>query len=100
MKYHSATFRNLPCQRLQLDEIWGFCNSKEKNVPESRKGEFGIGDVWTWTPICADTKLIPTWLIGSRDGECARRFVTDLAGRLANRVQITTDGLEVLHRSC
>ena len=91
-EFQDQHLRNLPCQRLQLDEIWSFVYSKAKNVPEDRKGEFGVGDVWTWTAICADTKLIPSWFVGTRDGESATAFVEDLASRLANRVQITTDG--------
>src|SRR5262245_48571599 len=59
--YQQQTFRNLPCKRLQCDEIWSFVGAKEKNVPQERKGEYGIGDVWTWTAICTDTKLVPSW---------------------------------------
>lgn len=94
-EYQDRTLRNLPCFRLQLDEIWSFCYSKAKNVPEDKRGQFGYGDVWTWVAICSDTKLVPSWLVGSRDAECACAFVGDLASRLANRVQITTDGLKV-----
>lgn len=90
--YQDKTLRNLPCKRLQCDEIWSFVYSKQKNVPEDKRGEFGVGDVWTWTAIDADTKLVPSWLIGSRDGGVAYDFMQDLAGRLANRVQLTTDG--------
>lgn len=86
--------RNLTCKRLQLDEIWSFCYSKAKNVPADRKGEFGVGDVWVWTAIDADTKLIPAFLVGSRDGETATAFCKDLASRLAHRVQITSDGFK------
>lgn len=91
-EFQNDALRNLPCKRLQLDEIWSFVGCKEKNIPADRQGDFGIGDVWTWTAICAETKIVPSWLVGSRDGDCATRFVTDLASRLANRVQITTDG--------
>ena len=66
--------------------------SKQKNVPEEMRGQYGVGDVWTWTAICADTKLVPSFLIGTRDGGAAYGFMQDLAGRLANRVQLTTDG--------
>ena len=90
--YQDNELRNLPCKRLQLDEIWCFCYAKSKNVPKDKQGQFGYGDVWTWTAIDAETKLVPSWLVGSRDGACAREFVNDLASRLANRVQITTDG--------
>jgi len=92
-EYQDRTLRNLPCKRLQLDEIWSFVYAKAKNVPTIKATEFGFGDVWTWTAIDADSKLVPSWLVGSRDGETARAFVSDLAGRLAHRVQITTDGL-------
>ncbi len=91
-EHQDIAFRKLPCKRLQLDEIWSFCYSKAKNVPGDRKGEFGVGDVWTWTAICADTKLVPSWFVGTRDGESATAFAKDLASRLANRVQITSDG--------
>ncbi len=93
-EHQDIAFRNLPCKRLQLDEIWSFCYSKAKNVPDDLKGEFGVGDVWTWTAICDETKLVPSWYVGSRDGESATAFVKDLASRLKNRVQITTDGLK------
>jgi IS1 family transposase len=75
-----------------LDEVWQFCYAKAKNVPESKKGEFGYGDVWTWVAIDADTKIVPSWLVGKRDTECAMEFVNDLASRLSHRVQITSDG--------
>jgi IS1 family transposase len=90
--YQDRVFRNLPCKHVQCDEIWSFCYAKEKNVPEELKGQFGFGDVWTWTALCADTKLVPCWLIGGRSAEYASKFISDLAGRLANRVQLTTDG--------
>jgi len=93
--YQDKTLRNLKCKRLQCDEIWAFVYAKEKNVPTGRKGHFGFGDVWTWTAIDADTKLVPSFLIGNRDGRSARMFIDDLASRLANRVQLTTDGLKV-----
>ena len=88
----NKTLRDLPCKRIQCDEIWSFCYSKAVNVPEDKLGEFGYGDVWTWTAICADTKIVPTWMVGSRDSETAVLFMRDLANRLANRVQLTTDG--------
>ena len=88
--YQDKTLRNLTCRRLQLDEIWAFCYSKQKNVPENKRGS--AGDIWTWTAIDAETKLIPSWYLGSRDGETALAFLTDLASRLKGRTQITTDG--------
>ncbi|MEA2985766.1 MAG: hypothetical protein QOD94_2020 [Alphaproteobacteria bacterium] len=90
--YQDRTLRNLRSQKLQLDEIWSFVGMKQRNVPASRKGEFGVGDVWTWTAIDADTKLIASWLVADRTAAAAREFCTDLAQRLSGRVQITTDG--------
>ena len=86
-------FRNLTCKRIQCDEVWAFCYAKEKNVPAAKKGQFGYGDVWTWVAVDADTKLVPSFLVGNRDGHSAKMFIDDLAGRLAHRVQLTTDGL-------
>jgi IS1 family transposase len=91
-RYQDGTLRNLPCKRLQVDELWAFVHAKKKNVPVQKAGEFGYGDVWTFTAIDADTKLMPSFLVGSRDAGCATEFMQDLAGRLANRVQLTTDG--------
>lgn len=89
--FHHRTMRKLNCKRLECDEIWAFVGMKQKNVPAEKIGR-GVGDVWTWTAIDAQTKLIPSWLVGSRDAESAKQFMHDLAGRLAHRVQITTDG--------
>lgn len=83
---------NLPCKKLQADEVWQFCYAKEKNVPKALRGKFGFGNVWTWTVIDADTKLIPTWFVGNRDAGSAYELMSDLESRLANRVQLTTDG--------
>ena len=91
-EYQDVTLRNLPCTRIECDEIWSFVYSKARNVPEEHRDEFGYGDVWTWTALDVDTKLVPTWLVGLRDGPDATAFLLDLAGRLANRVQLTTDG--------
>jgi IS1 family transposase len=91
-EYQNRTLINLPCKHIQCDEIWSFCYSKEKNVPEDKQGQFGYGSIWTWTAIDAETKLVPCWLVGLRDGEYAEAFIADLAGRLAHRVQLTTDG--------
>jgi IS1 family transposase len=90
--FHDRAMRNLTCRRIQCDEIWSFVGAKQKNVPEERKGEFGIGDVWTWTALDAETKLVPCWMVGDRSLGTATEFISDLAGRLANRVQLTTDG--------
>lgn len=92
LDYQDKALRNLPCERIQCDEIWSFVYSRKKNVPDDKRDEFGIGDVWTWTAICADTKLVPCWHVGNRNIADARTFIDDLAGRLANRVQLTTDG--------
>ena len=89
-EYQDQAFRKLTCKRLQLDEIWSFVYAKAKNVPDEKRGQ--AGDVWTWVAIDADSKLVPSWRIGSRDGATACEFVADLASRLANRVQITSDG--------
>ncbi|MBC7469781.1 MAG: DDE-type integrase/transposase/recombinase [Ramlibacter sp.] len=90
--YQSEHLRNLQCKRIQCDEIWAFCYSKEKNVSREDKGILGHGDVWTWTAIDADTKLMVSYLVGKRDADYALTFMTDIAGRLAHRVQLTTDG--------
>ena len=94
-EYQDGALRNLRCKRIQCDEVWSFVGAKQKNVPAERKGEFGIGDVWTWTAIDADTKLVASWMVGTRDGEAAKAFIGDLADRLANRMQLTTDGHKV-----
>jgi IS1 family transposase len=93
--FHNRTVRGVKSRRVQCDEIWQFCYAKEKNVPAEKKGEFGYGDVWTWTAVDADTKLTISYLVGKRDAGCAYEFMQDLADRLANRVQLTTDGLKV-----
>jgi IS1 family transposase len=90
--YQDKTLRNLKCERIQCDEIWSFVGAKDKNVPTERQGEFGVGSVWTWTAIDADSKLICCWMIGNRDADAAYEFMKDLKSRLANRVQLTTDG--------
>jgi IS1 family transposase len=90
--YQDRTLRNLTCKKIQCDEVWSFCYAKEKNVPEEMKGKLGFGDVWTWTAIDADTKLIAAYLVGGRGAGYAKKFIDDLASRLAHRVQLTTDG--------
>ena len=91
-RYQSEVLRNLPCKRVQCDEIWSFCYAKAKNVPEDKKGTFGYGDIWTWTAICADTKLAVSWLVAGRDAGAAHAFMQDVASKLRHRVQMTTDG--------
>jgi IS1 family transposase len=90
--YQDKAFRNLPCKRIQLDEIWSFVYAKQRNVMLAKKAPETAGDVWTWVAICADTKLVPSWRVGDRSGETATEFVCDLSKRLAHRVQITSDG--------
>jgi len=90
--YHDEHVRGLTSRRVQADEIWSFCYAKKKNVPAEHQGKFGFGDVWTWTAIDADTKLIVSWHIGRRGSEDAMLFMQDVAARLTNRVQLTTDG--------
>ncbi len=88
VEYQDRVFRNLPCTRVEADEVWGFCGAKERNATHA-----GQGDIWTFLAVCADTKLIFSWLLGSRTTESAVDFMSDVAMRLANRVQLTTDGL-------
>lgn len=90
--YQNDMLRDLKCERVQCDEIWSFVGCKEKNVPDEKRDETGIGDVWTWTALDPDTKLILSWYIGNRDVESAYEFMSDVSERLANRVQLTTDG--------
>lgn len=95
-EYQDRTLRNLNSERIQVDECWSFCGAKAKNVkPHHFENGGYAGDVWTWAAIDADTKLIPCWTIGQRDAATATHFVDDLAGRLANRVQLTSDGLKL-----
>ena len=93
--YQDRVLRNLKCKRVQCDEIWTFCYAKQKNVPPDKKGKFGYGDIWTWVAIDADTKLVPSFMVGNRDLRTARIFIDDLRMRLANRIQLTTDGLNI-----
>jgi IS1 family transposase len=90
--YQDRVFQNLSCKRLQLDEVWGFVGAKAKNATAAKKAAGEQGDIWLWVATCADTKLVPSWLVGGRDGDTAVIFTDDLANRLANRVQITSDG--------
>lgn len=90
--YMDKAMRNLPCRRLECDEIWSFCHAKKKNVAPEKQGILGYGDVWTWVAIDADTKLVPCWHVGRRDAHAAYEFMSDLASRLAHRVMLTTDG--------
>lgn len=91
-EHQDTALRNLPCKRVQCDEIWSFVYARDKNASQEMKDAGLAGDIWTWTALCADTKLMVSWALGRRDIETAIEFMTDVAGRLANRVQLTTDG--------
>ncbi len=91
-EYMNRTLVNLPCKLIQVDEIWSFVGCKQKNVATKKVKGDTFGDVWTWIAIDADTKLVPSFMLGGRDTITARFFMEDLAGRLANRVQLTSDG--------
>jgi IS1 family transposase len=95
LAYHDENVRGLTCKRIQCDEIWSFCYAKEKNAASAKKAPVFAGDVWTWTSICAESKLIANWFVGGRDAEFAELFMNDLAARLTHRVQMTTDGHKV-----
>ena len=92
MAYQDRVLVNLNCKRIEVDELWAFVGSKEKNVPADKKNTGTMGDIWTWVAIDAETKLVLAWYIGSRDSEAAMFFMDNLAKRLANRVQLTSDG--------
>lgn len=91
-KYQDEAMRGLQLKRVECDEIWSFVGMKQKNVPKELEGTFGYGDVYTWTAIDAETKLIPCWHVGTRDAESAYEFIHDLASRLDGRIQLTIDG--------
>jgi IS1 family transposase len=94
-EYQDGAFTNLNSKRFECDEIWSFCHNKDKNTAPEHEGVFGYGDVWTWVAIEAETKLVPTWLVGERGVTDAMIFIADLATRLKGRIQITTDGLRM-----
>jgi IS1 family transposase len=89
--YQDQILRDLPCSVIECDEIWAYCYAKQKNVPDEHKGTFGYGDVWTWTAIDADTKLVPSWLVGERTLNDCFTFIEDLKGRVRGRIQLSTD---------
>jgi IS1 family transposase len=91
-EYQDGALQDLPCTVIEADEIWAYCYAKQKNVPEEFKGTPGYGDVWTFTSLCADTKLVPSWLVGERTADDAEVFLTDLASRVSGRIQLSTDG--------
>src|SRR5689334_5517591 len=90
--YQDRVLRNLPCERVQLDEIWSFVYAKHGNLGSAKAAPRDAGDVWTWTALCADTKLLVSFYVGDRTSTSAMAFVDDLKERLANRIQLTTDG--------
>jgi IS1 family transposase len=91
-EYQYHALRNLPCKRIQVDEIWSFCYAKQKNVKGAKAAPAEAGDIWTWTAICADTKIVPSWMVGTREWRTAYKFLADLKERMAGRIQITSDG--------
>ena len=93
--FHDDQVRGVKARRVQVDEIWSFTYAKAKNVPTAKKAPEGAGDTWTWTGLDADSKLIVSWLVGPRDAGSAFTFASDLKARLANRVQLTSDGLRL-----
>src|SRR5262249_28024208 len=90
--FHDANVRGVKSTRVQVDEIWSYTYAKQKNVPHAKAAPEGAGDTWTWTAIDADSKLLISWLVGGRDSDYAIAFMDDLWDRLANRVQLTSDG--------
>lgn len=91
-EYQDKAFRNLICRRVQIDEIWAFAYCKQKQVKTAKAAPDQAGDLWTFVALDADTKLVPSWMVGSRDPETARLFVNDLESRIATRIQLTSDG--------
>ena len=89
---HGRLVRDLQCEQVQVDELWAYVGMKQRRVPAERRGEFGVGDVWTFTSLDPETKLIPTWLIGRRDAATAQRFLVDLGRRIRGPFQLTSDG--------
>jgi IS1 family transposase len=92
LQYQDNVIRGLTCKRIQCDEIWNFCYCKDKNVPDEMRGSPGVGSMWTWTALDAETKLIISWRLGARDAANANAFMQDVAERVSNRFQLTTDG--------
>jgi hypothetical protein len=95
LQFQDNALRNIQSKRIQCDEIWNFCYAKDKNLPDSMRGQPGVGSMWTFTAMDAETKLIISWQLGARDGANAHAFLSDAAGRLSNRVQMTTDGATI-----
>jgi IS1 family transposase len=99
MAFHDEKVRGVRSKLIQVDEIWSFCAAKQKNVAGMKKPVDGAGDVWTWTALDSDSKLIVSWFVGNRDAESAEPFMQDVADRVDNRVQVTSDGLHVYYRA-
>ncbi|MBT9444415.1 MAG: IS1 family transposase [Hyphomonadaceae bacterium] len=97
--YQDRVLRDLPCKRVQVDEIWSFTYAKQKNVAKAKAAPEGAGDTWTWTAICADTKLAISWLVGGRDATYATAFLQDCYERLAGRIQLTSDRYGAYNRA-
>jgi len=95
LEYHDHVVRQVKSQRVQCDEVWCFCYAKDKNLPDEMRGQPGVGSIWTWTALDADSKLMIGWRLGARDFANAYAFIGDVKARLANRVQLTTDGNRV-----
>ena len=92
LEYHDAKVRNVASKRIQAGEVWCFCYGKDKNLSDSMKGQTGVGSVWTWTAIDADSKQMVAWRLGARDAANSHYFIRDIQERVANRIQLTTDG--------
>lgn len=92
MDYQDKNLVNLQCKRIEVDELWSFVGCKEKNVPKEQRGTGARGDAWTWVTLCADSKLIPAWYIGTREADSGLVLMENLAKRMAHRIQLTSDG--------
>jgi IS1 family transposase len=92
LEYQDQVLQNLPCNRVQADEIWCFCYAKDKNLPDEMRGMPGVGSIWTWTAMCAETKLMISWRLGARDAANANAFIRDVSERINHKIQLTTDG--------
>jgi len=99
LEFQDKTIRNVKATRVQADEIWAFCYAKDKNIPDGMRGQPGVRSIWTWVALDADSKLAISWFVGDRNAGAASVFLTDAASRLANRVQLTTDGHEAYLRA-
>lgn len=98
-KYHDLHVRNLACNRIEVDELWAFCYAKKNNLPPKYQRKRGFGDAWTWVAIDPETRLIPSWLTGERNYWNAEKFLVELKGRLANRIQLSSDGLNAYRQA-